>query len=169
MAEQTGQRITLTVDELKDLIQSKSEVQGLSAKSLAAAVAEGAAKARKLENPESPGISVFSYPEGELARPKPELKCPMFIGGAPFERSTLTPKEIEALNKMEPGHYRVLRADQDENDPNRTVVEVRGRRNSNQQLDQLMIVINKEDPNKNHFGTLTRLVSQFTDANRVHA
>lgn len=164
MAEQVSGRITLTVDELKDLLQSPRAQEGLSQTDLIAAVAEGAAKAHKPENPESPGISVYSYPEGELKHPKPRLKCDMFIGSAPLERSTLTPTEIEILNTMEPGHYTVRRADE-----STAVIEVRARRDSNQQIDRMWIVINAEDPDRNGFGTLTKLASQFVDANRVNA
>src|SRR3990167_3074635 len=41
------------------------------------------------ENKQSPGISVFSTPRGELLDPKPPLKCDMFWVGYPLTTETL--------------------------------------------------------------------------------
>lgn len=161
VAEQTEPVVAaLTFEQMKELLALQQP--GLSATDLAKAVAEGASKARKPENAEHPGISVYSHPEGERDRPKDKLKCKMFIGGGPLEEGTLTPKEIEALNRMTPGHYRIRKSDDSE-----TVLEVRGQVNANKEIEKLWIVIHPEDPDKNGFGTLTKLVSQFTSENRV--
>lgn len=63
------------------------------------------------ENPQSPGISVYSYPEGDLARPKPELRCKMTWVGYELVTDTLTPREVELLNQLQPGEFRVTKAD----------------------------------------------------------
>lgn len=63
------------------------------------------------ENPEHPGISVYSYPEGDLARPKPALKCKMTWVGYELNTDTLTPHEIDLLNRLEAGDTRVTKAD----------------------------------------------------------
>lgn len=160
VAEAAAPAIALSFEQLKELLGTRSE--GLNQADLVKAVAEGAAKARKPENPVHPGISVFSHPEGEEANPKAKLKCRMFIGGGPIEQGTVTPTEIAALNAMTPGFYRIKRADESE-----TVIEVRGQVNANKELERLWIVINSEDPDRNGFGTLTRMVTQFTEANRV--
>lgn len=52
------------------------------------------------ENTEHPGISVFSHPEGELARPKAQLKCPFTWCGADETWETLTPDEVEWRNRL---------------------------------------------------------------------
>jgi hypothetical protein len=149
----------LTCEQMKELLGTR---EGVSATDLAKAVAEGAAKAGKPENAVHPGISVYSHPEGEVARPKDKLKCRMFIGGGPLEEGTLTPAEIDALNLVTPGFYRIKKSDDSE-----TILEVRGQVNANKEIEKLWIVIHPEDPDKNGFGTLTKLVRQFTDANRV--
>lgn len=63
------------------------------------------------ENKQAPGISVFSNPRGDLADPKPDLKVKMFWVGYPMEKDTLTPLEVDLLNRMEPGDYRVTKTD----------------------------------------------------------
>ena len=63
------------------------------------------------ENPEHPGISVYSYPEGDLKRPKPAMKCKVFWVGYEERPEVLTPDEIDALNALAPGEYKVTKAD----------------------------------------------------------
>src|SRR3990167_4975823 len=63
------------------------------------------------ENIEHPGISVYSYPEGDHARPKPDLKCKMYWIGYELRTDTLTPQEIDLLNRVQPGEFRVTKAD----------------------------------------------------------
>lgn len=63
------------------------------------------------ENTEHPGISVYSYPEGEQARPKPPLKCKMYWVGYEFNTATLKPSEVDLLNRLQPGEFRVTKAD----------------------------------------------------------
>ena len=62
------------------------------------------------ENKEHPGISAYSYPEGDRARPKAALKCDFFWVGYPETPETLTPGEIDALNMLQPGEYQVTKA-----------------------------------------------------------
>src|SRR3990167_2817922 len=63
------------------------------------------------ENKQAPGISVFSYPEGELAHPKEPLKCKMFWVGYELTTDTLTPTEVQLLNKLQPGEFKVTKSD----------------------------------------------------------
>lgn len=63
------------------------------------------------ENVDHPGLSVYSYPEGNVARPKPDLKCKMFWVGYELKTDTLTPSELELLNRLQPGEFRVTKAD----------------------------------------------------------
>ena len=63
------------------------------------------------ENVDSPAISVYSYPEGDAARPKPALKCIMWWVGYKLTPETLRPEEIELLNRLQPGEYAVTKAD----------------------------------------------------------
>lgn len=50
------------------------------------------------ENAQDPGISAFSYPEGEVARPKPRLLRETFCNHVKQYEDLLTPAEIEAFN-----------------------------------------------------------------------
>lgn len=63
------------------------------------------------ENVDHPGKSVYSYPEGDVARPKPEMKCRFYWVGYELHPETLRPEEIELLNRLTPGEYRVTKAD----------------------------------------------------------
>jgi hypothetical protein len=51
-------------------------------------------------NAQHPGISVFSYPEGEIARPKPRLNMKSYLNSIMFHEDTMTPAEIELLNAL---------------------------------------------------------------------
>lgn len=62
------------------------------------------------ENPDAPMISDYN-PLGERDHPKPPLKCPMFWVGYDLRTDTLTPMEVELLNQLQPGEFRVTKAD----------------------------------------------------------
>ena len=63
------------------------------------------------ENVHHPGISVFSHPEGDLAHPKADLQCKIYWIGYDLRTETLTPQEIDLLNRLKPGEYRVTKSD----------------------------------------------------------
>ena len=97
------------------------------------------------------------------AAAKAKLKCRMYFGSAPIESQTCTPTEIDSLNRLTPGAYRVTKTD-----GARTVVDVTGQVNANRQIERLWIVIPKDDENKNGYGpNLSYLADQCVDENRV--
>jgi hypothetical protein len=55
------------------------------------------------ENKVHPGISVFSYPEGDLKHPKPRLDCDTIFCGHRQREDNLTPEEIIAANALGDG------------------------------------------------------------------
>lgn len=57
-------------------------------------------KAMKPENEQHPGISAFSYPEGDQARPKPLLRRDTIFMGIRQREESLTPAEIELFNRF---------------------------------------------------------------------
>ena len=63
------------------------------------------------ENIDHPGIGVYSYPEGDLAHPKEPLKCRMIWCGYDLRTDTLKPGEVDLLNRLQPGEFRVTKAD----------------------------------------------------------
>ena len=103
---------------VKALTQTAAKSGGLDADTLEAllnrvAAMTAAAQDRMLhpDNREHPGISAYSYPEGDLKRPRPELKVPMTWVGYPLTTDTLTYKEIDLLNRATPGEFRFTRTD----------------------------------------------------------
>ena len=77
---------------------------------VAAMSAEAMERAANPSNKSHPGVSVYSYPEGDRARPR-ALKCPMFWVGYPLDLDTTSAHEIELLNQAEPGVYQFRRTD----------------------------------------------------------
>jgi hypothetical protein len=73
--------------------------------------AEAHLRLTRRENDTHPDISVYSYPEGNVARPKPPLKCKMFWCGYDEPWDNLTPDEIICLNHATPGNFRFHRTD----------------------------------------------------------
>lgn len=73
--------------------------------------AEAYERTQHPDNREHPGISVYSYPEGDKARPRPNLKCKMLWVGYDLTIDTLMATEIELLNRAEPGRFRFTRTD----------------------------------------------------------
>lgn len=66
------------------------------------------------ENAEHPGISVYSYPEGDLAATRAgkvkQLKCKFIWCGQEESVDQLTPEEVALRNRLEPGNYMVTKA-----------------------------------------------------------
>lgn len=98
-------------------------------------------RAANPSNKTHPGISVFSYPEGDRARPRPELKCEMFWVGYPLSLDDTTAAELELLNQAEPGIYQFQRHNHKTHSPSVDKLTITGDTDAN--------------------GTLTRLVFQF--------
>lgn len=77
------------------------------------------AEARKLleedENRTHPGISAYSYPEGDRAAAAAgkvkQLKCQMFWVGYPLDVDNLTPTEVDLLNAASGGVYHYTKSD----------------------------------------------------------
>ena len=63
------------------------------------------------DNREHPGISAYSYPEGDKKRPRPDLQCAMTWVGYALTTDTLTWQEIELLNMATPGEFTFVRTD----------------------------------------------------------
>ena len=113
-ATASKQTLTLTLDELRELLKgnqlSKDEQLELIQKQ-ADANAEANRRLLKPENATHPGISVYSFPEGEAKHPKGDLACKMTWAGTSLEASTLTPDEFTLLHTVPAGEYLCRRAD----------------------------------------------------------
>ena len=102
--------VALTFAQIKELMASGRETteEKLALMELQAKAHQ---KLTRPENPQHPGKGEFAYPEGEVARPKPKLRCKMTWGGTDEIQDLLTPEECELLNQIEPGTYHVKRGD----------------------------------------------------------
>lgn len=89
-------------------------LDGSSLESILLKVAQVSAEAQeRAMNPSNkvhPGISAYSYPEGDRLRPR-ALKCPMFWVGYDLQTDTTSAYEIELLNQAVPGEYSFTRTD----------------------------------------------------------
>lgn len=104
--------VTLTVEELKELIASKSSTTAtpFDMEAFARANAEANRQALRPENTVAPGISVYN-PLGDRDHPKPPLICKMFHNGIELEPEHLTRDEIDLLNRIKGGRYFVTKTD----------------------------------------------------------
>lgn len=73
--------------------------------------AKATKRALRPENEAAPGKSVYSYPEGDLARPRPAFACRTFWVGALMGPDISTAREIELLNAVPAGRYSCSKSD----------------------------------------------------------
>lgn len=104
--------------QIAALLQAQTPAGGIGEDKLEAILlrvaqmsADAQERAANPSNKVHPGKSVYSYPEGDVARPRPDLKCRMFWAGYPVDKDILTAAEIELLNQAEPGAYDFKRTD----------------------------------------------------------
>ena len=104
--------------QVKQLLAQQASGGGLTPDALEAMLgrvaqmsADAHERAANPSNKVHPGISVYSYPEGDVARPRPPLKCRMFWVGFELTTDTLKAEEIELLNLATPGRFTFMRTD----------------------------------------------------------
>lgn len=97
--------ITLTKEQFDALLASRNTgAEGLTAEALAKAFS----KASRPENPQAPMVSVYN-PRGETDHPRPRLRAKTLQNGVELQEDTLTWEEIDALNTLPPGEFRVTK------------------------------------------------------------
>ena len=97
----SGDMAGMSIADLVDALRAATGNDDDSLQRRAKYEAEAHARLTRRENERHPGISVYSNPKGDLADPKPNLKCKMFWVGYPLEKDTLTPDEVTWLNHVE--------------------------------------------------------------------
>jgi len=109
LASVLSQMAQMQQDTIRLMAEMRSSGSGANADVIEKLIAQQERLITKTipENAVHPGISAYSYPEGDLAKPKPPLKCKMLWVGFEETVETLTPLEVDLLNRMEPGVYRV--------------------------------------------------------------
>jgi hypothetical protein len=109
--DDTLEPATLSIADLIAALKASSGNDDESMRRRAQFEAEAHQRLQKKENVDHPGISVYSYPEGDVARPKPPLHCKMFWVGYDLQADQLTPDEIDLLNLATPGDYTFTKTD----------------------------------------------------------
>lgn len=107
--ETTAPTVTLTQEQLNQLLAAAASGNkgGMTADELADAMQ----RSQKKENTNSPMVSVFN-PRGETATPRPFFAAGRVLqNGMRLDRETLAWEEIEAINALPPGDWRVTKAD----------------------------------------------------------
>lgn len=117
--------VTLSREQFAELLQARTGASGLTPDVLQAIMdrtaqtsAEAMQKALKPENTEHPGVSAYSYPEGDLARPRPVLPFELFWQGFPIHREPETSAwwELEGYLTLKPGEFFLSKRNGDPND-----------------------------------------------------
>lgn len=102
-------------EDIKEILETQRAARIEERAGEVAFQADANAKANKKltmpENTTHPHVSAFSYPEGDIARPRPVLKCPMYWLNELVEHDQSTAKELELFNQLQPGRYRCERPD----------------------------------------------------------
>jgi hypothetical protein len=68
-------------------------------------------EARPHENHFNPPMKSHYNPDGDRDFPRPDLKCQIVCTGVRLHKDCLTRTEIDLFNRLEPGVYRVTKAD----------------------------------------------------------
>lgn len=100
-----AETITLTKEQFDSLLASRNTAgEGLTAEALATAFS----KANRTENPSAPLMSVYN-PRGERDHPRPRLRAKTLQNGVELQEDTLMWEEIEGLNALPAGVWRVTK------------------------------------------------------------
>lgn len=150
MAKEKDEKAELTSDDklmmlLEALVAQKQQAQPFDMVALKEVLAQTSQqtaqamqKAMKPENTEHPGISAFSYPEGDLARQKVLPPYEIWYFNYPVHMFPETEhwRELELIGQVQPGVYSILLKDQ-----SMMQIDVKGTRDGNGKLRKLEIGI----------------------------
>lgn len=130
-----------TPADVLELAQLRSAQAVQSAADAQTATAKAMQKAMRPENETHPGISCFSYPEGDQAHPKAPLPFEVFIDTYPASKWPETEhwREWELMAQLQPGEFTIMRKD---GIPMR--VTVSGERDVNGKLKKVVVDLPKD-------------------------
>lgn len=106
------QDVTLNMSQLVDLVQSLAKANALDAEAISSIAATAATKASETlkdqwwNEANYPAISAFN-PTCDKANPRPELHGDIYWAGYLLRGDELVREEIELLNQVQPGSYRM--------------------------------------------------------------
>lgn len=97
--------------------------------------AQNMKRALKPENEQHHGKSIYAYPEGDLAKPRPELGFEFYWNGFPVHkfRDIHHWYELELMAQLQPGEYRVSLA----NNEGTQKVSVKADRDANGKIERM--------------------------------
>lgn len=128
-----AQKPALDKDSLKDILTETAQISASTMQ-----------KALKPENDQHPGISAFSYPEGDVAKPRPVLPYELYWNNYPVHKFPETQhwRELELACQLTPGEFTVLRRD-----GSKMIVTVAGEKNADGKLTKLTVTfpVSRED------------------------
>jgi hypothetical protein len=102
--------VTISMDQLKDLLASVTAAMPRGGDLSAEALAKAFQAQSKRENAQAPMVS-HANPRGETDRPRPAFTARKVLhNGVELETDTMCWEEIEAINALTPGEYRVTKA-----------------------------------------------------------
>lgn len=102
-----------TPEDVLSLANLQGEQRQKAAADIQTATAKAMQKAMKPENQDHPGVSAFSYPEGDVKRPRPAVPYEFYWNGYPIHKFPETEhwRELELILQVQPGEFNVLRKD----------------------------------------------------------
>jgi hypothetical protein len=103
-----------TFDQIHSIYAAQRSARQDERKNDAQVVADASAKAHhalEKHEEEHKGISAYSYPEGDIARPRPDFECKTIWVAEELTHDLTSAEEIELLNQVKPGRYIATRAD----------------------------------------------------------
>lgn len=110
-----GPVVAVPFEMLKELIEavkgSASGIAGMSAEDFAKINAEANRQVLRPENPQAPDVSCYN-PLGERDHPRAAFIChKVYQNGIELEREHLDREEIELINALKPGQFKVTKTD----------------------------------------------------------
>lgn len=122
--------------EVLELAQLQAEQAKQAAADAQTATAKAMHKVANRSNDEHPGISAFSYPEGDVARPKVALPFEFYYNAYPVHKFPETEhwRELELAAQVTPGEYTVLRKD-----TSKMTVKVKGTKDADGKIEKLEV------------------------------
>lgn len=147
-----------TPDDVLEIAQVQAAAATQAAATAQTATAKAMQKAMRPENETHPGISCFSYPEGDRAHPKPPLPFEVYLDTYPASKWPETEhwREWELMAQLQPGEFTIMRKD---GIPMR--VTVSGERDVNGQLKKVVVDLPKDKDERKQVPPKIVLLSQL--------
>lgn len=144
--------------DVLELAQLKSAQAIKATADAQTATAKAMQKAMRPENEQAPGISACSYPEGDLAHPKPPLPFEVFMDTYPCHKWPETEhwREWELMAQLQPGVFTILRKDGVS-----MRIDVKGEYDASGKLQKVMVELPKDKDERKQVPAKIVLLTQL--------